>query len=208
MRDLGDADIGISHQRLGSLDVVVAELGGPRPVRSSLLLLFFAANFQQNFLSCWVPTRSRTMRVAQQYNVIMAIVWLFGLFGLDPRRVPCPPPVLACIGRQGRSRPDGAAKTLACHSSTKYSATREYTDRSAIHERRAKDRHHRASRPSASGDGRPVGRAREHRFRKLQQIRRRCGRRPVADLARSRGHLLRDVPERAVWRLYGGSAVR
>ena len=76
------------------------------------------------------------------------------------------------------------------------------------HERRGEDRHYRASRTPASGDGRPVGRPREHRFRQLQQARRRCRRRSAAGLARGGGHSLRDLSERNFWRLHGGACSR
>src|SRR5580704_6362092 len=76
------------------------------------------------------------------------------------------------------------------------------------HERRGQDRHHRTSRTAASGDGHAVGRTREHRFRQLQQARRRCRRRSAADLARCGGDRLRNLSERGFWRLHGSAYPR
>src|SRR6516225_11675382 len=64
------------------------------------------------------------------------------------------------------------------------------------HGRRGENRRHRTSWTAASGDGRVAGRAREHRFRQLQQARGRCGRGSAADLARGGGYSLRDVSKR------------
>src|SRR5262252_9829738 len=73
------------------------------------------------------------------------------------------------------------------------------------HGRRGENRRHRTSWTAASRDGRVAGRAREHRFRQLQQARGRCGRGSAAGLARGGGHSLRDVSERSFWRLPGGA---